>query len=293
MIVWAVLAIVLIYGILSVKQNSSRSAEDVLFDLSDLAEADNETQISQKGLKIFSDELGKIGIFDPKERRRFLLTQKLLPVIFVALPLLILGILGKSEPAQIFASSMVGWGVGYITVRRMAANRREKYQKALEYHLPLVMERIVMAVEAGLDIVSALQNIIKLENEGLGEGLADIKEIDPVTRLLEVVMALSDAGLRFETALYDTANVVDNSSIKHAFIHLALAYKEGGELIMPLRELSDATQLQYQEILEEEIAALPIKATMPLVLVFAGLVICFLTGPIVQIIKTMGEAMPQ
>ena len=293
MIVWAVLAAVLIYGVCSVMQTSSRSAEDVLFDLSDLAEGDNETQISQKGLKIFSDELGKLGIFDPKQRRNFVLTQKILPVAFIAIPLLLLGILGKGHTSQVFSCCLMGWGIGYITVRRLAANKREAYQKALEYNLPLVMERIVMAVEAGLDIVSALQNIVKLEKEGLGEELANVKEIDPVTRLLEVVMALSDAGLRFETALYDTAHVVDNSSIKHAFVHLALAYKEGGELIMPLRELSDATQLQYQEILEEEIASLPIKATMPLVLVFAGLVICFLTGPIVQILQTMGEAMPK
>jgi hypothetical protein len=66
-------------------------------------------------------------------------------------------------------------------------------------------------------------------------------------------------------------------------VHLSLAHKEGGELIRPLRELSDATQLSYQERVEEEIAKLPVKAVLPLVITFTGLIICFLTVPLVQV----------
>jgi len=64
---------------------------------------------------------------------------------------------------------------------------------------------------------------------------------------------------------------------------LGLAQAEGGELVRPLRELSDATQMYYQESVEEEIARLPAKAVMPLVVTFAGLIICFLTIPLVQV----------
>jgi hypothetical protein len=50
-----------------------------------------------------------------------------------------------------------------------------------------------------------------------------------------------------------------------------------------LKELSDATQTQYQESVEEEIAKLPVRAVLPLILTFTGLIVCFLTVPIVQV----------
>jgi hypothetical protein len=53
---------------------------------------------------------------------------------------------------------------------------------------------------------------------------------------------------------------------------------------MPLKELSDATQSFYQETIEEEIARLPVKATLPLLCTFAGLIIFFITSPLIQVI---------
>ena len=66
-------------------------------------------------------------------------------------------------------------------------------------------------------------------------------------------------------------------------MHLGLAYKQGGEVVRPLKELSDATQTHYQESVEEEIARLPVRAVLPLLLTFTGLIICFLTVPVVQV----------
>jgi hypothetical protein len=54
-------------------------------------------------------------------------------------------------------------------------------------------------------------------------------------------------------------------------------------LVRPLKELSDATQTAYQEVVEEEIAKLPVKAVLPLILTFAGLIVCFLTVPFIQV----------
>jgi hypothetical protein len=73
------------------------------------------------------------------------------------------------------------------------------------------------------------------------------------------------------------------SSVKHACIHLGLAYRQGGEIVRPLKELSDATQVAYQETVEEQIAKLPVKAVLPLVLTFTGLIVCFLTVPLMQV----------
>jgi hypothetical protein len=86
---------------------------------------------------------------------------------------------------------------------------------------------------------------------------------------------------------------VECSALRHAFIHLAVAYSEGGELVMPLRELSDSTQLYYQESIEEEIAKMPVKVTLPLLCTFAGLIIFFLTTPLVQVLEMTSRALPK
>jgi hypothetical protein len=101
---------------------------------------------------------------------------------------------------------------------------------------------------------------------------------------------LTEAGLGFEQSLREVSGIVNCSALRHAFIHLAVAQKEGGELVMPLKELSDATQLYYQESIEEDIAKLPVKATMPLVCTFAGLIICFITAPLLQVISLTSQA---
>ncbi len=80
------------------------------------------------------------------------------------------------------------------------------------------------------------------------------------------------------------------AALRHAFIHLALARAEGGELILPLRELSDSTQLHFQDAVEEEIAKMPVRATAPLVCVFAGLMVCFMTIPVLQVISVTERA---
>jgi hypothetical protein len=71
--------------------------------------------------------------------------------------------------------------------------------------------------------------------------------------------------------------------VKHALIHVGLAHRQGGEIVRPLKELSDATQLAYQEVVEEQISRLPVKAVLPLVITFTGLIVCFLTVPLMQV----------
>jgi type II secretory pathway component PulF len=136
------------------------------------------------------------------------------------------------------------------------------------------MERVVMAVGSGLDIIPALSEAAR-------------KSTDPVSDIFRAIVSLSERGLRVEYAIQVTADDVPSVAVKHALAHLALAYKQGGEIIRPLKELSDATQTQYQESVEEEISKLPVRAVLPLVLTFTGLIVCFLTVPVIQVGVTL------
>ncbi len=186
--------------------------------------------------------------------------------VALALQLLLSGASAGLQPAPTLCGALIA---EFLWQKRLRA-AKTRYVRQLEFYLPTVMERVVMAVGAGFDILPALT-----------EAARDAH--DPVSRLFQKVTTYMNAGLGLEDSLKAAMGSVECPVIKHACVHLALAYRQGGELVRPLRELGDSTQAYYQESVEEEIAKLPVKAVMPLVLTFAGLLLCFLTVPIIQL----------
>jgi Flp pilus assembly protein TadB len=179
---------------------------------------------------------------------------------------------------------VVGLLSGYLIYQSIIRSRENAFNQEIVFFLPVVMERIVMAVEAGLDIVPALKVIDEIEIKyNISIGLD--KKLDAVTLIFRNLVELCEAGLSFEKAVNEISLKINNFALKHALVHLLVAQREGGELIFPLRELSDATQVYYQESVEEDLAKLPIKATLPLLITFAGLIVTFMTGPLIQIMN--------
>ena len=268
-------------------KSSSRRAIDVIADLvQDENVGLKKTQKSTRGSVDLRDEMAGMGLFESTEKKRF---EKLKLLIFFIPPCIV--ILVRVSFGLISLSGLVFSLVGtialsYLAIRYIISSRTFRFKRSLEYFLPVVMERMVMAVESGLDIVPAVSTVIEMEYK------TNRQSIDPVTRLLGYVKDLCESGLSFEQALSEIASKFDCSALRHAFIHLGLAHKEGGALVGPLRELSDSTQLYYQETIEEEIAKMPVKATLPLLITFAGLIICFITIPLTQVMTFTSKAKP-
>jgi len=176
----------------------------------------------------------------------------------------------KTSFISLLVALAVGGFAGELYTSRRKDNRAKRRLRKMEFYLPTVMERIVMAVGSGLDIIPALRE-------------ASYRGNDPVSELMRWIVRLSESGTPVEAAFEMASKQPVTSSVKHACIHLGLAYRQGGEIVRPLKELSDATQVAYQETVEEQIAKLPVKAVLPLVLTFTGLIVCFLTVPLMQI----------
>ena len=87
----------------------------------------------------------------------------------------------------------------------------------------------------------------------------------------------------FRSAMQVVSERSQSLSLRHVLVHLGIAHAQGGEIVRPLKELSDATQAHFQESVDEEIAKLPVKAVLPLVVTFAGLILCFVTVPLLQV----------
>lgn len=282
-----VLGVLMLLGALIIIKGSRRAAVDVLTDLKN----DDRVFTERGGVNgkisinkaILSDDLALAGIYDEDGRRMYQFRQRLFPLIFAAFGLIAVVYWAPANPAQGVAAILSAAFIGHLFVKRDLGSRKEAYKKATDYFLPVIMERVVMAVQSGLDIVAAVRVVLE-HSEKSGD------KPDPVTRLLKIVYRLTEKGLTFEQALKDVAELVPSSGVRHAFVHLGLAQKQGGELIKPLRELSDSTQIFYQESIEEDIAKLPVRATLPLLCTFLGLMICFITGPFVQVMTMTKEA---
>ena len=206
------------------------------------------------------------------------LEQKFMfPFITALLLLLSLLFLDLSSTNIIFCSvfSIAG---AYIFVRILANREKKQAFKKYDFYLPIVMERLVMAVQGGNDVYAAVSVVVNL-------GKKNVDKIDPVTKLLDVVLKKNKSGISFEDSLSLVASSINLTSIRHAFLHLGIAQREGGEIISPMEELSDSTQEYYQQIVEKEIAVMPVKATLPLLCAFVGLIIFFMSVPVVQIMN--------
>lgn len=281
-------------------QGTRRTAKEVHEDLMHALE-DTEsagagrlvTRLVIEGEHVYlNDELAAHGLLTDRARRAHTQWNRL-KVVCGIITGLALGMLFSDGFGKVLALGICGGAVGWLVARRSLKGHQERFFREIEYLLPIVMERLVMAVQAGHDILAAVSQILRVEREAqqhrtFGKGPTR----DPVTQLLHVVYAMTQAGSSFEAALGYVAQRVESAPLRHAFIHLGVAHREGGELIKPLRELADATQLYFQETVEEEIAKMPIKATMPLVLTFTGLILFFVTAPITQVSEIAERAAP-
>ena len=191
----------------------------------------------------------------------------------------------KPSPARLPVFAIMSFGVGYL-IARSGINRElkeaEDRNELIDFYLPVVMERIVMAVQSGMDILPAVKVACELEIE---ESQRSGKSLDPVTEILMEAYRKTENGLTVERAFKDVMEEQSSIGLRHAMIHLSQAHKEGGAILGPLRELANSTQKMYEELVEEDIAKLPVKATLPLVISFGGLLICLMTAPIIQVLE--------
>ncbi|MGI6680281.1 MAG: hypothetical protein ACOX3T_02150 [Bdellovibrionota bacterium] len=239
----------------------------------------------EKYYSISSDEISKEQEDKEEKEKNIKLTleQKITFLILSLIIFAILMIFFSLTLTNFIIALVFSISLSYIFIRILANREVKNVYKKYDFYLPIVMERLVMAVQGGNDVYSAVNIVVELSKKN--------GSLDPVTKLLDMVLKKNRSGISFEDSLALVANSINLTSIRHGFLHLGIAQKEGGEIVAPMEELSDSTQEYYQQLVEKEIAVLPVKATLPLLCAFIGLIIFFLSVPLTQIM-TM-ESMPK
>jgi type II secretory pathway component PulF len=159
-----------------------------------------------------------------------------------------------------------------ITYKSQIKKSSKALEKELTRTLPFVIEEILMYVKCGKDLLTALETFTL--NNSLKDNL--------LTDLLKDFINFIQEGLSFENTVELVLADVKYKSIEHFFLFLTLAYRSGGQLSESLTELSLATQINYQQIVEEQVEKLPALALIPILFTFAGLLVIFLLGPILK-----------
>lgn len=204
----------------------TRSQKEIFNDLvSDEAESNN-----------------KIIIQNVKTIREKIIT--IMPVIIFCFSLLLQVFVTFEKQSTHVIITFVPALLGYLLSKRLLTPAKDEGERQINFYLPLVMERLCMAIESGNSVHSAMVRVVETEKKRIEikNNRGRNEKLDPVTRKFEQVLSLVDKGVPFEGALSEVISDTDNHGIHHIFTHLGLAFRVGGELRKPLRELADSAQ---------------------------------------------------
>lgn len=162
--------------------------------------------------------------------------------------------------------------ISYLLLKRQSQPTIKITDRDIFENLPLELENIMMGVQAGNDLVQTLK---KINNPEIYASNLRYVFSDILDRF--------SSGMEIGQAIDSVKDKYNNPKLSFVLNYLKISLKQGGEVISQLRELADAVTTQYQNHIEKEINKMPAKALFPLMLILTGMLIIYLTGPLVQV----------
>lgn len=220
-------------------------------------------------LSNYTDRLGRAGFVSTPERRRARQILWQITLSFTAA--------GAASAAGINGRhATIGAGIGLylgiLAALMFLKSRQKQLEQQLIFELPLVMEELILLVEAGLGILPAVE-----------KSVADAGS-NQVKRLLRLVYELSAHGLPFGQAIELVSDLSSVSVIRHTLLHLDISGTEGGELIPSLRSLSDHAHTEWKIAVERRVKRLENFVVFPVFASVLGLILVTASVPLVPIL---------
>ena len=252
-----------------------RSRADM--DIDEIKE-NTKKEFTGKSADDLATRLFRAGYFSKDDRKKFFRFQVATPIVTTPVCAIVMMLIGN--PMLVTVGVLLGIFIGFAWplswLERQIRNREEETL----YYLPLVIEQVAIGVSSSLDIGPCIANVIEMANERDSH--------NPVTEMFVHVERLIRSGLSLEDALIEVGETSGMADVKHAFMFLAQCAKHGGEISKQLQELADSVMVQRQTQVEGRISQLPVKATGPLVTVFAGFFSLLLSGLFVKLMSVFG-----
>ena len=209
--------------------------------------------------EILSDRLARTG-------REFAVGSYVFVNIVTALVMIILAklLLGQSIVVAIFLGIIVGTGLPYMVVGRMAENRI----KAFTAQFPDAIDLIVRGLKSGLPVTESIASV--------GREMPD-----PVGAEFRLISDGIKFGKSMDSALWETAKRLDTPEFKFFVISLSVQRETGGNLSEALGNLSDILRRRRQMKLKIRAMASEARASAMILgsLPFIMFVLIFLLNP--------------
>jgi len=210
-------------------------------------------------------ELAKAGVYSPAALR----TVQGSKVIGIALGLI------SGYAAGWFMGSMllylaIGGLVGYVAPIIWLKMKVKNNQKQLEYGLPDALDLMVVCVEAGMTVDSAMQRV--------GEELALVHPV--ISREFGIAHMQTRVGMPRAEALRNLGSRTSNASMISLSAMLNQAERFGTSIAQALRVHAESLRIARQHKAEELAAKSVVKMSFPLVLFIFPATFIVLLGPV-------------
>jgi|GEM_PF-4601396 len=233
-------------------------------------------------LSSLEGKLGQAGFQAPGSQARARLVRMLALLLPVGSGLL-WGI-SLDRPGVAIISALVGLYLGFGGWLLYLRRAKAEYHRQVMFQLPLVLEALILLVEAGLGILPALQRLVEVE-EGKYQVPTGGRSGQPVLFIFRLVYQLCAHGMPFSQALETVAQRIELKTLRHVLLHLDISGTEGGELIPSLRSLSDHTHTEWRLSVETRVKRLENLVVFPVFAAVLGLILLTSAVPLVPVLK--------
>ncbi len=172
---------------------------------------------------------------------------------------------------QLLLGISLGGLVGYMLPILWLKMQISQHQKELDHGLPDALDLMVVCIEAGLTIDSAMQRV------GQELALAHPR----LSREMEITHMETRVGLSRAAALRNMAHRTGNAGIQSLIAMLIQAERFGTSIAQALRVHADSMRVARQQAAEELANKASVKLSFPLVLFIFPATFVVLAGPTV------------
>ncbi len=232
-----------------------------------------------------ADRLAEAGFRGPKPISTFYFFRFVSPFVFLALCLFYLFFIKDFglPPNLRLGASFLAFGVGFYAPNLYISNLASKRRQSIVAVFPDALDLLLICVESGMSIESALQKV----SQEVGSSSIELAE-----ELALMVAELSYLPERRQ-AYEGLARRINYPGIKSVATAMIQAERYGTPLGGALRVMSKENRELRMSAAEKKAAALPAKLTVPMIIFFLPVLFLVIIGPaIIRVSDTLKHSHP-
>jgi pilus assembly protein TadC len=227
-----------------------------------------------------NEKLVSAGYLTIREQKKVTFIRNLILLSFSVLSLFLVLLNGGTLVKAIlfFISFLYASSMGYFIWLKYKIN---KVEREVYYDTPLFLEELVLLVESGLALFSALQQICINDKSKSKKSL--------VRRYMSDAYRMASSGLPVSEAFEFTARNCQFKPIKNVLLHLDVSSSVGGELVHALQALASQVHQEWKMSVETRVKKLENLVVFPVFAGVMGMMLLTAAVPLVPILDFMNS----